>query len=168
MSDVRRFILAFRARSSILLLAVAFMALSGCGFKQIMPASWSGTEVSASKANQVVATIKKQIGVRYRYGGATPRGFDCSGLIWWGYHQHGINIPRVTGDQAGAGRGVSTSSMRPGDILVFKTSAGLHTGIYAGGNMFIHAPSSGKRVRQESLKSTYWSPRLKAIRRVYI
>jgi cell wall-associated NlpC family hydrolase len=144
-----------------------FAALNGCGFKHIAPSGQRAGELAPAKANQVVATVRKQIGVLYHYGGSTPRGFDCSGLIWWGYKQNGINVPRVTGDQVNTGLGVSVSAARAGDILVFKTTAGLHTGMYAGGGVFIHAPSSGKRVREDKLNSTYWKPRLLAIRRVY-
>lgn len=151
-------------------MACLLVALTGCGLKQIvLPSGKKSTDALApAKANQVVATVRKQIGVHYRYGGSTPRGFDCSGLIWWGYKQHGINVPRVAADQATTGRGVSVSAALPGDILVFRTTSGLHTGLYAGNGVFIHAPSSGKRVREESLKSTYWRPRLTAVRRVYI
>jgi cell wall-associated NlpC family hydrolase len=62
---------------------------------------------------------------------------------------------------------VAVAAVRAGDSLVVKTTAGLPTGMYAGNGVFIHAPSSGKRVREDSLKSTYWKPRLVAIRRVY-
>ena len=142
--------------------------LNACGLKQLAPFATKTEELAPAKAQQVVATVRKQVGVRYRYGGSTPRGFDCSGLIWWGYRQHGVNIPRVTSGQAAAGRGVPVTAARAGDILVFKTSSGLHTGLYAGNDVFIHAPSSGKRVRAESLKSTYWKTRLTAVRRIYI
>ena len=145
-----------------------FAALGGCGMKQVAPHGKSGEELAPASASHVVATVRKQIGARYRYGGSTPRGFDCSGLIWWGYKQHGINVPRLAADQAATGRGVSVAAARAGDILVFKTAAGLHTGLYAGNGAFIHAPSSGKRVCEESLRSTYWRPRLMAVRRLYI
>ena len=156
-----------RSFAALLGVACLLVTANGCGLKQIAPSGKKVEEVASTKANQVVATIRKQIGVRYSYGGSTPRGFDCSGLIWWGYRQHGVNVPRVAADQAAVGRGVSVASARAGDILVFRTSAGLHTGLYAGNGVFIHAPSSGKRVREESLASAYWRPRLTAVRRVY-
>lgn len=143
------------------------LTLSGCGTKFITPMGRGGEEVSSATANKVVATVKKQIGVRYRYGGNTPKGFDCSGLIWWGYRQHGVDVPRVAKDQAATGRSISLAAARPGDILIFEISSGLHTGLYAGGGTFVHAPSSGKRVRQDSVQNSYWRPRLKAVRRVY-
>ncbi len=81
--------------------------LSGCGRKHISaPSLGSGTVQDASLGARVAQTARSQVGVHYRLGGTTPRGFDCSGLIWWAYRQHGINVPRVTDAQARAGRAV--------------------------------------------------------------
>ena len=142
--------------------------LTGCGSKVIAPSGRTAQEVAPAKALNVTATARKQLGVPYRYGGNAPSGFDCSGLIWWAYRQHGLAVPRVTTDQAKAGRGVTLAQARPGDILVFKAGSGLHTGLYAGKGVFIHAPSSGKRVQEESVSNTYWRPRLKAVRRIIV
>jgi cell wall-associated NlpC family hydrolase len=121
-------------------------------------------------AHKVVRTAYAQMGTKYRYGGASPRkGFDCSGLIWWTYRQHGINIPRIARKQAKSGHKVAVRNVRLGDIVVFRTGwspRSLHTGIYAGGNSFIHSPSSGKRVRLSSMKAPYWRKRLVSVRRV--
>ena len=115
-------------------------------------------------------TARSQIGAHYRLGGTTPKGFDCSGLIWWAYRQHGINVPRVTDAQAKAGYGVGRGiAMRPGDILVFDTNrgrTGLHTALYTGNGRFVHSPTSGKRVREDSLAQEYWKKRLIRIRRI--
>lgn len=124
-----------------------------------------------AKGNQVVRTAATQIGQRYRLGGESPRtGFDCSGLVYWAYKQHGIKIPRVTRSQANVGQKISKQNLRPGDIVVFKTRNspnGLHTGLYAGKNSFIHAPNSKQRVKVESLESgSYWASRLLYGRRV--
>ncbi len=114
----------------------------------------------------VVRTAQTQLGKFYRYGGTSPRtGFDCSGLIWWAYRQHGLKVPRLAADQAKAGSAVSRSALRPGDILVFRTP-NPHTALYVGGGKFIHSPSSGKRVRHDEMKNPYWSKRLVRIRRV--
>lgn len=114
------------------------------------------------RAQNIVRTASSQEGKQYRMGGASPsRGFDCSGLIWWAYRQNGLKVPRVTVDQARAGYAVPKSSPRPGDIMVFRTSRGprgLHTGIYAGNNTFIHSPSRGKTVRRENMQP-YWGNR---------
>lgn len=145
--------------------------LSGCGRKHISaPSLGSGTVQDASLGARVAQTARSQVGVHYRLGGTTPRGFDCSGLIWWAYRQNGLKVPRVTVDQARAGYAVPKSAPRPGDIMVFRTSSGprgLHTGIYAGNNTFIHSPSRGKTVRRENMEP-YWGNRLIAVRRIVI
>lgn len=158
--------------SLVLLLLALFMAvflLSGCGMMRITGVGdlfqQSGPGLSSHK---VVRTAQGQIGTRYRMGGSSPSaGFDCSGLIWWSFRQHGITVPRVTTDQINAGSRISRPE--PGDILVFRIGGrgtGLHTGLYAGNGQFVHSPSSGKRVRMDKLADDYWQPRLIAIRRI--
>ena len=123
-----------------------------------------------ASGQSVVKTARSAIGTPYVRGGRNPGGFDCSGLIWWAYRQNGLKVPRVTVDQARAGYAVPKSSPRPGDIMVFRTSSGprgLHTGIYAGNNTFIHSPSRGKTVRRENMQP-YWGNRLIAVRRIVI
>lgn len=82
----------------------------------------------------------------------------------------GSMSPRVTDAQAKAGYGVGRGiAMRPGDILVFDTNrgrTGLHTALYTGNGRFVHSPTSGKRVREDSLAQEYWKKRLIRIRRI--
>lgn len=142
-----------------------FLCLPGCGFFQSsapvvqMPAGVSG----------VAKTACTQMGKKYCPGGASPqKGFDCSGLVWWSYGQHGVKVPRLTTDQARAGKKIARKQIKAGDIMVFKTGQsprGLHTGIYVGNNKFVHSPSSGKRVCVENLLP-YWNKKLIAIRRI--
>ena len=142
--------------------------LSGCGTKYISAPTWDGRG-DGSIGSSVAQMARSQVGSRYRAGGTTPSGFDCSGLIWWVYRQHGISVPRVTDAQAKAGSGVSRSAMRPGDILVFDTNrgrTGLHTGIYIGNGRFVHSPTSGKRVREDPISMEYWDKRLIRVRRI--
>lgn len=137
------------------------------GFGLLRPADNGPT---SAKAQKVVHTAYSQMGKKYRLGGASPqKGFDCSGLIWWAYRQNGLNVPRITVDQARTGRSVPKNLARPGDIVVFRTAQsprGLHTGIYAGGNAFIHSPRRGERVRMESMNIPYWRSKLISVRRV--
>lgn len=139
--------------------------LTGCGL--FRPADNGPTP---AKAQKVVRTAYSQMGKKYRLGGASPqKGFDCSGLIWWAYRQNGLNVPRITVDQARTGQAVPKNRARPGDIVVFRTSQsprGLHTGIYVGDNSFIHSPRRGERVRMESMNIPYWRSKLIAVRRV--
>ncbi len=118
----------------------------------------------------VVRTAQSQLGTKYVLGGSSPSaGFDCSGLIYWAYKQHEISVPRITKDQAYAGKGVSTKSLQPGDILVFEQSSApnkLHTGLYIGNDQFIHSPNSKSKVRIDSVSSSYWQKSLLVARRV--
>lgn len=142
------------------------LGLSGCGF---LGSSGQTSLEAPPNASGVVKIACSQMGKKYCPGGASPRkGFDCSGLVWWSYKQRGVNVPRITTDQAKAGKKVSRKQAKPGDIMVFKVSRsprGLHTGIYAGNGKFVHSPSSGKFVCIETLKP-WWNDRLIAIRRV--
>ena len=150
----------------LLLGLLCTLLLSGCGMFRPQD---HYTESSAP-SSKVVRTAYTQMGAKYRLGGASPqKGFDCSGLIWWAYNQNGMDVPRITTDQARAGRAVPANQARPGDIVVFRTGTsprGLHTGIYAGEGSFIHSPSKGQRVRMESLAIPYWRDKLVSVRRV--
>lgn len=142
------------------------MLMVGCGLKSV----GGDGEPGSAKAKKVVSTAYSQMGKRYRLGGKSPReGFDCSGLIWWAYKKNGVKVPRVTKDQARAGMAVPKHRVRPGDIVVFNTRQGpqgLHTGLYAGANTFIHSPRKGERVRMESLNIPYWQNKLTGVRRI--
>jgi len=111
---------------------------------------------------EVVAEARKYLGVPYVWGGTDPgKGLDCSGLVQLVYKNLGIDLPRVSYQQATAGRAVpSLSQARPGDILAFKSPVN-HVGIYIGDNKMIHAPRTGQDVKIESV---YETP--SAIRRV--
>lgn len=147
----------------IIIVVFAF-ALQGCGKSTL-----SGKGYGTPSGSAVVAKARSQIGVRYKYGGTTPKtGFDCSGLIHWSYNACGVNIPRNTNDQAKVGRAVTKSQLRLGDIIVFRISArsGLHTAIYSGNGKFIHSPSSGKQIREDTLGADYWARRYVSARRI--
>lgn len=103
-------------------------------------------------------TALKLIGTPYRYGGADTRGFDCSGLIHYSYRQSGIQIPRTTRAQKQRARPVSVKHMQKGDLVFFKQEGKRysHVGIYVGNGHFVHAPSSGKKVRKDKLSDPYW------------
>ncbi|MBP3731438.1 MAG: C40 family peptidase [Mailhella sp.] len=116
----------------------------------------------------IAATATSQIGKPYVSGGISPsHGFDCSGLVYWTCRANGIDIPRMSLDQASYGSKVSRSNLRPGDILVFKTPHGYHSGIYVGNNSFVHSPNRRKTVRVETLaEGTYYDKYYMTARRV--
>ena len=105
---------------------------------------------------RVVDYARKFRGVRYVYGGSTPRtGFDCSGFVRYVYAHFGLSLGHSSYAQFDRGRQVSRASLRPGDLVFFDGLG--HVGIYIGNGHFIHAPHSGTRVRIETLAGWYSS-----------
>ena len=123
----------------------------------------------STAGEQIVATAKKYMGVRYVYGGTSPSGFDCSGLVYYVYKQCGYSITRTATSQSYDGKLVARADMQPGDIIIFyngaKSAIG-HAGIYIGNNQFIHASSGGGRVMISSLSESYYNTRFYCARRV--
>ncbi|ACL76003.1 C40 family peptidase [Ruminiclostridium cellulolyticum] len=105
----------------------------------------------------VVDYAKEFVGVRYVYGGTSPKGFDCSGFIGYVYKNFGIELSRSAQSMYSNGKKVSRDALKAGDILFFDASsrnrAGAidHVGIYLGGDNFIHASSSKGSVRIQKL-----------------
>ncbi len=109
----------------------------------------------------------KYLGVPYVYGGASPSGFDCSGLVYHVYKNFGYTLNRTAAGQNSNGIWVSRDNLRPGDIVLFNTNGGIsHAGIYVGNNQFIHAVKPGVPVKYESLSTAYYSSRYVAARRI--
>ena len=106
-------------------------------------------------------------GAPYRNGGATPEGFDCSGLVQYVFARHGLAMPRETREQFRVGRSVKRNDLAPGDLVFFSTTApgASHVGILIGGDQFVHAPSSRGVVRVERLSAEYWNKRFIGARR---
>lgn len=99
--------------------------------------------------DQVAQVALQYQGTPYRYGGADPSGFDCSGLVMFVYAQFGISLPHSVVAQAAVGTLISEADARPGDIVV--TDGGGHNGIYLGNGTFIDAPYEGRTVEVRSI-----------------
>jgi cell wall-associated NlpC family hydrolase len=104
-----------------------------------------------SLGQRAVRIAAHELGVPYRYGGSSPSGFDCSGLVAYVYGRLGIQLPHNAAAQYGYGRQVAPSHMKPGDLVFFHGLG--HVGLYIGRGRFIHAPRSGERVSIQSLAS---------------
>lgn len=99
----------------------------------------------------------EQVGAPYRYGGNSPGGFDCSGLVQYSYALAGKRIPRTTSGQWAELAPVSDHDMQAGDLLFFRIDGKMsHVGLYLGDSRFVHAPSNGRHVSVESLRSEYY------------
>ena len=110
---------------------------------------------------EVIKIAQDQIGTPYVFGGMEPGGFDCSGLVYYTHYQVGQAVPRTAAAQFRAAKRVRRHQMKPGDLVFFKLKGRKisHVGIYAGNNRFIHAPSTGKKVKYASLDNPFWSKR---------
>jgi cell wall-associated NlpC family hydrolase len=101
--------------------------------------------------------------IRYRHGGRSPKtGFDCSGFVQYVFaHSLGIELPDTSITQFQDGAGVTRNELQTGDLVFFHTRGKRvsHVGIYLGNGLFIHSPSTGKRVRVDELKDRYWAQR---------
>jgi cell wall-associated NlpC family hydrolase len=105
---------------------------------------------------RVVDYAKRFRGIRYVYGGSSPRsGFDCSGFVRFVYAHFGLSLAHSSYAQFDRGRRVSRSALRPGDLVFFDGLG--HVGIYVGSGRFIHAPHTGTRVEIQTLGGWYSS-----------
>ena len=120
------------------------------------PASAGSSTVSVS-GGSIAGNAAKYLGVPYVYGGTSPAGFDCSGLIYYAAKEAGISLPRTSQAQSTLGSYVSVSDLQAGD-LVFWGSVGnaYHVGVYIGNGQYIHAPEPGQNVTVQSV--AYFAP----------
>ena len=153
-----------------LVLTILVLALAGCASAPYRaPAASSGsTRPTAELSDQAATHALKMIGKPYRYGGSSPSGFDCSGLVLYSYRQAGLSLPHNTDRQRSVSRPVKVAELRRGDLLFFNQEGKKfgHVAIYVGGGKFVHAPSSGKSVKTDRLDSPYWKRHLSEARRI--
>ena len=130
-------------------------------FNSNLPASRIG--------NNIEQIAKSLLGTDYQYGANGPYHYDCSSFTKYVFSKQGINLPRVSRDQARVGQFVRASQLQKGDLIFFdskRSSAVSHVGIYLGRGDFIHASSSKDQVTISNLNSNYYSSHFKWGRRV--
>ncbi|MDR1164430.1 MAG: C40 family peptidase [Deltaproteobacteria bacterium] len=143
---------------TLALLLGATLFWGGCGPK---------TQGVSPLALKVTQSAHSYLGTPYVYGGKSPKGFDCSGLVWYVFRLHGISLPDSSWKQANAGVKVSRDEMLPGDLVFFQSRGRVdHVGVYIGEGWMIHAPGRGKKVRKANLEEKYYRQRFATARRV--
>jgi cell wall-associated NlpC family hydrolase len=150
-----------------LLLAVLLAGLAACTpFRPGLP----GDAASTDPGRAVLQVAQSRIGAPYRYGGAGPDAFDCSGLVAYAYGQVGVTVPRTAAQQFAAAVPVPRSELRPGDLVFFRLASRnvSHVGIYAGDDRFVHAPQNGGNVRMASLEDEWYRQRYVGAGRLHI
>jgi cell wall-associated NlpC family hydrolase len=119
----------------------------------------------SSLAGIILAEAMSFLGTPYVYGGTGPDGFDCSGLVYRVFGDHGVELPRTAGGMETMGSAVALEELEPGDLLIFNSPK--HVGIYIGDGNFIHSSSwQGRGVVITSLDQENYTRRYSAARRV--
>jgi cell wall-associated NlpC family hydrolase len=148
-------------------LCCAALLISGCGHEAVRRVPSQSADVirpapdraesARSKGEQAAIMAVRQVGIPYRYGGASRRGFDCSGLVHFAYSGVGQRVPRTTGELWRRLAPVTGDKLQVGDVLFFRIDGTIsHVGLYLGNGRFVHAPASGRDVSVENLKSPFY------------
>jgi cell wall-associated NlpC family hydrolase len=141
------------------LLGICLAGLTACSWDAPRPAADEAVAVSAGDdvGSRAVRVALGQRGSPYRYGGESPAGFDCSGLVYYAYGLVGKPVPRTTRDLHRVAKPVGRESLRSGDLVFFEIDGKLsHVGIYVADDRFVHAPRRGRTVSTESLDSAFY------------
>lgn len=117
---------------------------------------------AAAQAEKIIAYGKEYLGVKYRYGGSSPKGFDCGGFVKYVLAEFGYKLPMGATSQYNTTSVVThikRSELMPGDLVYWRSKSSKkiqHTGIYIGNDKFIHASSPGDVVKIDSMASGYY------------
>lgn len=144
----------------LFLLCFSVLVASGCGHVPLDTSSSTFGNRAADKALTMV-------GKPYRYGGNTPDGFDCSGLVQYSYRRVGVKLPHGTQSLRRISHPVARNNLRRGDLIFFTQEGkkSSHVALYIGDDRFVHAPSSGKNVHIADFNDRYWRRHFSEARR---
>ncbi len=149
----------------LLVFLISFVFASCSSTKSVRkPVKSTKTIVSTStKADRIISNALKYKGVKYRFGGTTKKGMDCSGIIYVSYLEENVQLPRISRDMAKRGKKVALKNAKKGDLLFFKTSkkgrginhVGLIVSVKNNQIRFIHSTTS-RGVITSLLSEKYW------------
>ncbi len=116
------------------------------------------TGYTPAMGEKAAKTAVSMIGRPYKFKGDSPEGFDCSGLVQYSYLSAGLEVPHGTDALRRVTKPVTLKSLQKGDLLFFneRGKKGSHVGLSLGGNFFVHAPSTGGKVRKDSMTDPHW------------
>jgi cell wall-associated NlpC family hydrolase len=135
--------------------------------QEITPPIEAAAGQKPSPTQLMIDSATSMIGQPYRFGGAAPGGFDCSGLVMYAAANAGFRVPRTAAEQLQFGAPVRRSELQAGDLVFMHLSSKeLHVAIALDRQLFVHAPSSGGRVRVDSLLAQPYAKGFIAARRV--
>ena len=146
----------------------ADLALGALGFEEELPAPVVTAESTAA-GNRIVETGRQYLGVPYVWAGTSPSGFDCSGFVYYVFHECGYSTNRTAESLYTNGVAVDRENLIPGDIICFTNGSGSyigHVGIYIGDGKFIHASSGSGCVIISSLSENYYTSHYYGARRI--
>lgn len=153
----------------LLLPFLLVLFLTSCGSSK--KSSYKNT--ASTKTERIILQAQAFSGTKYKFGGTTSKGMDCSGLIYVAFQKENIVLPRVSRDMAKKGKPVTKSKVKKGDLVFFRTNkskrqinhVGLVTAVKNGKIFFIHSTTS-RGVLTSSLDENYWKKAFVEARRV--
>jgi cell wall-associated NlpC family hydrolase len=170
-TDGQRRTAGFALRGILLFVGAAW--LGGCAapppFQREEPLPPARAQLPDAAGVAIARAAQSLIGSPYRYGGAGPDAFDCSGLVSYVHRQLGYATPRTAALQYAQARPVARADLQPGDLVFFRLEGGpvSHVGVYMGNDRFVHAPQTGGRVREAGLDEEFFRERYAGAGRLY-
>ncbi|MCZ6766706.1 MAG: C40 family peptidase [bacterium] len=149
------------------MLAVALLA--SCSSAPPPTSPQASPEPKEPTPADIIDYARTYMGAPYQYGGTSRKGLDCSGLVYSVYDRFNVELPRTVREQVKIGAAVQRTDLIEGDLVFFKTSGRWpvgHVGIYVGDGKFIHASTTARRVRVDTLTQDYFHWRFAGARRV--
>ncbi|WP_010179732.1 C40 family peptidase [Aquimarina agarilytica] len=159
-------------KTKVFLLISLLISLTSCGSLKKSNSSHRKSSINP-KAIRIVQHAKSYIGTRYKYGGTTKRGMDCSGLVYTSFGKENIVLPRTSAAMSTKGKPVKRQHIKKGDLVFFKTGKSFkrinHVGVVSKVSentiFFIHS-SSSKGVIESSLSTNYWAKSFRYAKRI--